>query len=140
MSEHSPNPSIGVPFEPDALEMPVDKAVSGMLPEDCLPGLPMDDVPAVEVKKVRYRAKPKFSFPIPLKVVLIDLDGTLLDTVGDIIAAANAMRGTLRAKPVASVAEVSSVVNAVSPASSSLRLLNTIPARSVKWLRATPAV
>ena len=95
MTEHSPNPSIDVPFEPDALEMPVDNAVSSTLPEDQLADLPIEDVPAAEVKKVRYRAKPKFSFPIPLKVVLIDLDGTLLDTVGDIIAAANAMRGTL---------------------------------------------
>ena len=46
----------------------------------------------VAVKKPKLRAKPKFSFPIPLKAVLLDLDGTLLETVGDISTAANMMR------------------------------------------------
>jgi phosphoglycolate phosphatase len=49
---------------------------------------------AVGVKKIRYRAKPKFAFPIPVRAVVLDLDGTLLDTVGDIITAANMMRAT----------------------------------------------
>lgn len=80
--------STGAAFEADALEMPVDI------------GSPAD-APAnpVELKKIRYRAKPKFTFPIHAKAVLLDLDGTLLDTVGDIIAAANMMRGTLGFAP-----------------------------------------
>ena len=50
-------------------------------------------------KKPKLRAKPKFSFPIPIKAVLLDLDGTLLDTVGDIAAAANMMRASLGFAP-----------------------------------------
>ena len=52
-----------------------------------------------EPKKIRYRAKPKFTFPIHAKAILLDLDGTLLDTVGDIITAANMMRATLGFAP-----------------------------------------
>ena len=51
------------------------------------------------VKKPKLRAKPKFSFPIPLKAVLLDLDGTLLDTVGDIATAANMMRASFGFAP-----------------------------------------
>ena len=54
---------------------------------------------AVVPKKPKLRAKPKFSFPIPLKAVLLDLDGTLLDTVGDIATAANMMRAALGFAP-----------------------------------------
>jgi phosphoglycolate phosphatase len=50
-------------------------------------------------KKIRLRAKPKFAFPVPLKAVLLDLDGTLLDTVGDIVTAANMMRASLGFAP-----------------------------------------
>jgi phosphoglycolate phosphatase len=50
-------------------------------------------------KKPRLRAKPKYAFPIPLKAVLLDLDGTLLDTAGDIAAAANLMRAALGFAP-----------------------------------------
>ncbi|MFM7294745.1 MAG: phosphoglycolate phosphatase [Burkholderiales bacterium] len=46
----------------------------------------------VEAKKVRYRAKPKFPLPIQAKALLLDLDGTMLDTVGDITTAVNRMR------------------------------------------------
>ena len=53
----------------------------------------------VVAKKPKLRAKPKFSFPIPLKAVLLDLDGTLLDTVGDIATAANLMRAALGFAP-----------------------------------------
>ena len=53
----------------------------------------------VVVKKPKLRAKPKFSFPIPLKAVLLDLDGTLLDTVGDIATAANLMRASFGFAP-----------------------------------------
>ena len=56
--------------------------------------------PAQKARRAGHlRAKPKFSFPIPVKVILIDLDGTLLDTVGDIIHAANLMRATLGFQP-----------------------------------------
>ncbi len=108
---HSMNPNIDQHLsmattdraQGDAVETPAGSAVSGMLPEGPPAALRLEgaaltiapEATAPEVKKIRYRAKPKFSFPIPLKVVLIDLDGTLLDTVGDIITAANAMRGTL---------------------------------------------
>ena len=60
------------------------------------------DVPAENetvIKKPRLRAKPKFAFPLPLKAVLLDLDGTLLDTAGDIATAANMMRAALGFAP-----------------------------------------
>ena len=77
--------SAGAAFEAGALEMPVDA------------GSPADAPVATvaESKKIRYRAKPKFTFPIHAKAVLLDLDGTLLETAGDIITAANMMRATL---------------------------------------------
>ena len=53
----------------------------------------------VIAKKPKLRAKPKFSFPIPLKAVLLDLDGTLLETVGDIATAANMMRASFGFAP-----------------------------------------
>lgn len=77
----TPNSPIGADLEGKA----VDAGVSGDAP--------------VEVKKIRYRAKPKFSFPLHIKVVLIDLDGTLLDTMGDIVTAANKMRATFGFAP-----------------------------------------
>ena len=52
-----------------------------------------------DFKKPRLRAKPKFAFPLPLKAVLLDLDGTLLDTAGDIATAANRMRASLGFAP-----------------------------------------
>ncbi len=55
--------------------------------------------PPVAAKKPRMRAKPKFAFPIPVSVVLLDLDGTLVDTVGDIATAANMMRASLGFPP-----------------------------------------
>jgi phosphoglycolate phosphatase len=45
-----------------------------------------------DAKKIRYRAKPKFPLPVPAKVLLIDLDGTLVDSATDIAIAANKMR------------------------------------------------
>ena len=72
-----------------AVETPVDI--------DSQPDAPLEA--AVAVKKPKFRAKPKFSFPIPIKAVLLDLDGTLLDTAGDIAAAANMMRASLGFAP-----------------------------------------
>ncbi|MEO8385143.1 MAG: phosphoglycolate phosphatase [Betaproteobacteria bacterium] len=60
------------------------------------------DVPleaAVVAKKPKFRAKPKFTFPVPVKAILLDLDGTLLDTAGDIASAANMMRAALGFAP-----------------------------------------
>ncbi len=51
------------------------------------------------VRKPRMRAKPKYAFPIPVRAVLLDLDGTLIDTVGDIATAANMMRSALGFAP-----------------------------------------
>ena len=64
-------------------------------------GLQPDAISETELaaKKPKLRAKPKFSFPIPLKAVLLDLDGTLLDTVGDIATAANMMRASFGFAP-----------------------------------------
>jgi phosphoglycolate phosphatase len=52
----------------------------------------VDAPPSGEPKKVRYRAKPKFPMPVAAKVLLLDLDGTLLETAGDITTAVNRMR------------------------------------------------
>ena len=83
------NPSTGAAPGDNALETAVDI------------GPQTDTLADVElvVKKPKLRAKPKFSFPIPVKAVLLDLDGTLLDTVGDIATAANMMRASLGFAP-----------------------------------------
>ena len=79
------NTSIGGASGGTALETPVD---IGSQPDVIIEG-------EIVARKPKFRAKPKFSFPIPLKAVLLDLDGTLLDTVGDIATAANMMRASL---------------------------------------------
>jgi phosphoglycolate phosphatase len=50
-------------------------------------------------KKGKPRAKPKYAFPIPIVAVVVDLDGTMIDTVGDIATAANRMRASLGFAP-----------------------------------------
>lgn len=83
------NPSTGAPSGADASETAVDiGAQADGLAEN-----------AVVARRPRLRAKPKFTFPIPLKAVLLDLDGTLLDTAGDIATAANMMRASLGFAP-----------------------------------------
>ncbi len=54
---------------------------------------------AAEPKKIRYRAKPKFSFPIHAKAILLDLDGTMIDSAGDIATAANKLRAAFGFAP-----------------------------------------
>lgn len=83
------NTSIGGASGGTALETPVD---IGSQPDVIVEG-------EIVARKPKLRAKPKFSFPIPLKAVLLDLDGTLLDTVGDIATAANMMRASLGFAP-----------------------------------------
>ncbi len=84
-----PNSSTGAVPGGIASEMTVDIASQADAPIDA-------DVVA---KKPKLRAKPKFSFPISLKAVLLDLDGTLVDTVGDIATAANMMRASFGFAP-----------------------------------------
>lgn len=82
-------PSAGAVAGGDALENGVDIG-------------PQVDAPAenaIVPKKIKFRAKPKFAFPVPVKAVLLDLDGTLLNTVGDIAMAANMMRASLGFAP-----------------------------------------
>lgn len=81
--------STGAPSGDDALETRVDIGAPADAPVE-------SDAAA---KKPRLRAKPKFAFPIALKAVLLDLDGTLLDTVGDIATATNMMRAALGFAP-----------------------------------------
>lgn len=83
------NTSTGAPPGADSLESRADIAS----PADAVIGAEL------AVKKPRLRAKPKFAFPIPVKAVLLDLDGTLLDTAGDIVTAANMMRAALGFAP-----------------------------------------
>ena len=84
-----PNSSTGAVPGGIASEMPVDIRSQADAPIDA----------EVVAKKPKLRAKPKFSFPIPLKAVLLDLDGTLVDTVGDIATAANMMRASFGFAP-----------------------------------------
>lgn len=83
------NSSTGAPSGDDVLETRVD---IGSQPDALAEN-------ATVVKKPRLRAKPKFTFPLPLKAVLLDLDGTMLDTVSDIATAANMMRASLGFAP-----------------------------------------
>lgn len=97
----------------NALETTVDKGLSKDIADaeassaaaeeaaaaPAVSGVVTGAVTAEEPKKVRYRAKPKFSFPLQLRAVMIDLDGTMIDTAGDIITAANRMRATLGFAP-----------------------------------------
>ncbi len=64
-----------------------------VLENDQLADTLVGDIAAkADAKKIRYRAKPKFSMPVTAKVLLLDLDGTMLDTAGDITTAVNRMR------------------------------------------------
>ena len=83
------NSSTGAAAGGIASETPVDIGFQADAPADA----------GLVVKKPKLRAKPKFSFPIPLKAVLLDLDGTLLETVGDIATAANMMRASFGFAP-----------------------------------------
>ena len=85
----TPNSSTGAGPGGDAAETSVDTGSQANSRIDA----------EVVAKKPRLRAKPKFSFPVPLKAVLLDLDGTLLDTVGDIATAANMMRASFGFAP-----------------------------------------
>lgn len=84
-----PNSSTGAAPGGIASEMTVDIGSQADAPIDA----------EVVAKKPKLRAKPKFSFPISLTAVLLDLDGTLVDTVGDIATAANMMRASFGFAP-----------------------------------------
>lgn len=105
MSEHIspvPNPSIDealgaeMPETARSTDTPADE---GVLIVERQVGA---GVPSEETKKIRYRAKPKFPMPVPAKVLLLDLDGTLLDTAPDIALAINQMRAAFGFGPLES--------------------------------------
>ena len=95
MSEHSnqaPSPSIDGVI---GAEVPETGRTTGTSPENSVFVTQQEadvDAPKEEAKKIRYRAKPKFPMPVPAQVLLLDLDGTLLDTAPDIALAINQMR------------------------------------------------
>jgi len=95
MSEQSnqvPNPSIDAVI---GAEMPETGRTADTSAEDGVLVVEQEvdiEAPKEETKKIRYRAKPKFPMPVPAKVLLLDLDGTLLDTAPDIALAINQMR------------------------------------------------
>ena len=87
-----PNPSVDGPI---GAEMPETGRATGTSSDEGV--LAVEQEVEVggrkeEAKKIRYRAKPKFPMPVPAKVLLLDLDGTLLDTAPDIALAINQMR------------------------------------------------
>lgn len=86
----------------EVLNTSTGEASSGIAVENGVDiGAPADTPDELQTvaKKPRLRAKPKFAFPVPLRAVLLDLDGTLLDTAGDIATAANLMRASLGFAP-----------------------------------------
>ncbi len=91
-TSHSPNPSIDGAI---GAEMPETGRTTDTLSDEVgVVALQETGVvePKEEAKKIRYRAKPKFPMPVAAKVLLFDLDGTLLDTAPDIAGAINHMR------------------------------------------------
>ena len=88
MSDNSQNTSVDAVNEDELAETSSQShtlTVAAVVPV-------LADVGKDETKKIRYRAKPKFPMPVSAKVLLLDLDGTLVDTAGDIATAANRMR------------------------------------------------
>lgn len=83
------NPAIGAAIEP---EMPGDARQTDTLADEVAAAPATDEAKSEETRRVRYRAKPKFAFPLHVRAVAVDLDGTLLDTAQDIATAANNMR------------------------------------------------
>ena len=102
MSEQSnqvPNSSID---EPIGAKMPEIARTTDTSAEEVVLVVEQEadaEAPKEEAKKTRYRAKPKFPMPIPAKVLLLDLDGTLLDTAPDIALAINQMRAAFGFAP-----------------------------------------
>ncbi len=83
----------------DAINTGVSKAFVDDEDDEIVASPPV--VVAPVAKKGKPRAKPKYAFPIPITAVVVDLDGTMIDTVGDIATAANRMRASLGFAPLA---------------------------------------
>lgn len=96
MTENLQNTSTGAAFEEKMPETPRHTDTLTII-SDATGATGTPD----EAKKIRYRAKPKFPLPAPAKVLLLDLDGTLLDTAADIATAANGMRAAFGFAPIA---------------------------------------
>ena len=103
------NPIADVPLEAEVVEDAQQSGTFGISLRANASKAPVESIIGVkdETKKVRYRAKPKFPMPVSAKVLLLDLDGTLLDTAQDITTAVNRMRGAFGFGPL----EVSVVRN-----------------------------
>jgi phosphoglycolate phosphatase len=95
VEEQSPHPETG--SGQNALESGVDTGVPDF--DGVTDAAEAGETKEGEPKRHRYRAKPKFKFPVPVKAVLLDLDGTLLDTAPDIATAANRMRAAFGFQP-----------------------------------------
>ncbi|MBL8510240.1 MAG: phosphoglycolate phosphatase [Betaproteobacteria bacterium] len=88
--EHLSTAPVEAPTDADLLEDATEtQAESGAEPD----GAPK------EPRKIRYRAKPKHPLPVAAKAIVLDLDGTLADTAGDLITAVNKMRAALGFAP-----------------------------------------
>jgi phosphoglycolate phosphatase len=95
------NSSVGAPLEAKVSEEAHGSASLENVPSSL--STVSGEQPA-ETKRTRFRAKPKFPMPVAARALLIDLDGTLIDTAADIAAAVNRMRAAFGFGPLDALA------------------------------------